>query len=408
MSSETTPSSRRLLRIGGIVTGLLVVGGLAATGVAAASSTVTVTVDGESEQVFTFGQTVQDVLDSQDIDVSEDDLVVPAPASSVDDGTEIAVAYARDVVVTIDGVTEEMTTTALSVEQLLGELGLRDGALTTTVSRSAVIGRDGLGLEIRTAKNVVIVDDGDEFALVVTGNTVEEALAATGTSLGEKDTVTPALGDPVADETRIEIKRFTTQERTETESVSFSTVTRSTDSLYKDQQRVEQEGRNGERTLVYEVQLLGGEKQGEKLVSEEVTTAPVDKVVLVGSKERPAPAPEPAPVSAPAPTRSSTPAPAPAPAPAAAPAPAVSGGGAWDALARCESGGNWGINTGNGYYGGLQFSSGTWLAYGGGQYAQTANQASREQQIAIATKVRDARGGYGDWPACASKLGLPR
>jgi hypothetical protein len=86
----------------------------------------------------------------------------------------------------------------------------------------------------------------------------------------------------------------------------------------------------------------------------------------------------------------------------------VSGGGAWDALARCESGGNWGINTGNGYYGGLQFSSGTWLAYGGGQYAQTANQASREQQIAIATKVRDARGGYGDWPACASKLGLPR
>ena len=79
-----------------------------------------------------------------------------------------------------------------------------------------------------------------------------------------------------------------------------------------------------------------------------------------------------------------------------------------DALAQCESGGNWSINTGNGYTGGLQFSSGTWLAYGGGQYASTAGQASREQQIAIATKVRDARGGYGDWPACAAKLGLPR
>ena len=79
----------------------------------------------------------------------------------------------------------------------------------------------------------------------------------------------------------------------------------------------------------------------------------------------------------------------------------------WDALAQCESGGNWAINTGNGYYGGLQFSSGTWLAYGGGAYAQTANLATREQQIAIATKVRDARGGYGDWPSCASRLGLP-
>jgi hypothetical protein len=85
----------------------------------------------------------------------------------------------------------------------------------------------------------------------------------------------------------------------------------------------------------------------------------------------------------------------------------VSGGGAWDALASCESGGNWSINTGNGYYGGLQFSSGTWLAYGGGQYAPRADLATREQQIAIATKVRDARGGYGDWPGCASRLGLP-
>ena len=89
-------------------------------------------------------------------------------------------------------------------------------------------------------------------------------------------------------------------------------------------------------------------------------------------------------------------------------APAVSTGSVWDSLAQCESGGNWSINTGNGFYGGLQFTRSTWLAYGGGQYAPTANLASREQQIAIATKVRDARGGYGDWPACSAKLGLPR
>jgi hypothetical protein len=77
----------------------------------------------------------------------------------------------------------------------------------------------------------------------------------------------------------------------------------------------------------------------------------------------------------------------------------------WDSLARCESGGNWAINTGNGYYGGLQFNLGTWQAYGGTGYP---HQASRETQIAVATRLRDANGGYGAWPACSSSLGLPR
>jgi hypothetical protein len=78
--------------------------------------------------------------------------------------------------------------------------------------------------------------------------------------------------------------------------------------------------------------------------------------------------------------------------------------GPWDALAQCESGGNWHINTGNGYYGGLQFSLGTWHAYGG---TGLPSQHSRENQIAIATKLRNASGGYGAWPACAARLGLP-
>jgi hypothetical protein len=78
--------------------------------------------------------------------------------------------------------------------------------------------------------------------------------------------------------------------------------------------------------------------------------------------------------------------------------------GVWDKLAGCESGGNWHINTGNGYYGGLQFSLGTWHAYGG---TGLPSQHSREDQIAVATRLRDASGGYGPWPACAAKLGLP-
>ncbi|MEV8534376.1 transglycosylase family protein [Streptomyces sp. NPDC051211] len=75
----------------------------------------------------------------------------------------------------------------------------------------------------------------------------------------------------------------------------------------------------------------------------------------------------------------------------------------WDAVAQCESGGNWSINTGNGYYGGLQFSASTWAAYGGKAYASTANKASKAQQIAIAEKVLKGQ-GKGAWPHCGKGL----
>ncbi|MFP1629099.1 transglycosylase family protein [Streptomyces sp. 5K101] len=75
----------------------------------------------------------------------------------------------------------------------------------------------------------------------------------------------------------------------------------------------------------------------------------------------------------------------------------------WDAVAQCESGGNWSINTGNGYYGGLQFSASTWAAYGGTAYAPSADQASKSQQIAIAEKVLAGQ-GKGAWPSCGVGL----
>lgn len=80
----------------------------------------------------------------------------------------------------------------------------------------------------------------------------------------------------------------------------------------------------------------------------------------------------------------------------------------WDRLARCESSGEWDIATGNGYFGGLQFDESTWRAYRGTDFAPRADEATREEQIAVATRVRDDRDGYGAWPACARKLGLPR
>ncbi|WFE40489.1 transglycosylase family protein [Micromonospora sp. WMMD998] len=85
-------------------------------------------------------------------------------------------------------------------------------------------------------------------------------------------------------------------------------------------------------------------------------------------------------------------------------APASAASVNWDAVAQCESGGNWHINTGNGYYGGLQFSRGTWNGYGGQKYAGRADLASRSEQIAVAEKVLRGQ-GIGAWPVCGKKGG---
>ncbi len=80
----------------------------------------------------------------------------------------------------------------------------------------------------------------------------------------------------------------------------------------------------------------------------------------------------------------------------------------WDRLAECEAGGDWQANTGNGYYGGLQFDARTWRAYDGEHFAGNAHNATREQQISVGEAVRADRGGYGAWPSCSRQLGLPR
>jgi LysM repeat protein len=87
--------------------------------------------------------------------------------------------------------------------------------------------------------------------------------------------------------------------------------------------------------------------------------------------------------------------------PASSPVPASAGGVNWSAIAACESGGNWATSTGNGFYGGLQFTEQTWLAYGGGQYASSANLASASQQIAVAQRVLAGQ-GIGAWPVCGA------
>jgi hypothetical protein len=153
-------------------------------------------------------------------------------------------------------------------------------------------------------------------------------------------------------------------------------VTTESAELLKGEKEVTQAGSAGKVEKTYKLVLVDGREASRTLVSETVTVQPVAEKITVGTK------PKPVAQAAPATTGSNT----------GAAAPAMMNEAMWDKIAQCESGGNWSINTGNGYYGGLQFDIQTWIGAGGGAYAPNASLATKAQQIDIANRVYAQRG----------------
>ncbi|MBA3265289.1 MAG: transglycosylase family protein [Nocardioidaceae bacterium] len=414
--------SKKIIAV--VLSALLVVG-LVAGGVVFAleRKTVIVSVDGREQTVTTFDDNVAEVLRAQGIEIGPHDAVAPGLDSTLKEGSRIAVAYGRKLTLTVDGDKQSYWTTATSVDEALDQAGERFLAGTEfSTSRSAAIGRQGLSVVILTPKDLKLkVGRQDVRKVTTTGLTVGEALLDFGVKVDRDDILEPVAKTELVYGARIQVTRIAKAERTIAKAVDYRTVVKKTDKLYVDETGLRREGRAGKVKITYLVVRANGKIIKNREIKRVRVLDPVTRVELQGTTDRPppepeptpapepppAPAPEPTPAPAPAPTPAPapepTPAPAPAPEPTPAPAPSSS---VWDALAQCESGGNWAINTGNGYYGGLQFLQSTWLAYGGGAYAQLPSDASREAQIEIATKVRDAAGGYSPWPACAASLGL--
>ena len=168
-----------------------------------------------------------------------------------------------------------------------------------------------------------------------------------------------------------------------TEKIAYATTKPEDGSLYQGQTKVVTPGKAGTKTVVREVTYVDGKKSKAKVLSEKVVTKPTTAVVKVGTKARPVES------TSSAPSAGNT-----------------SGAGInlanaamWDRIAECESGGNWSINTGNGYYGGLQFATASWLANGGDDFAPRADLASRAEQITIANRYY-AKAGLSPW-GCA-------
>lgn len=240
---------------------------------------------------------------------------------------------------------------------------------------------------------VVKISVADETKEVLTtGGTVQDVLNKAGVTVGDDDKVSPKLDQQINDDTSITVTIVEKSEVTEEEVVEYETTHKDDDSLAKGKTKTQTEGVNGTAKVTYEVVTENGEEVDKTEINREVTKEPTNAVILRGTKE-----PEPSASSSSSSDSSGG--------NTGASAPTVPSGSVWDRLAQCESGGNWSINTGNGYYGGVQFSGPTWNAMGGQKYAPTADKATREQQIEIASKLQ-AQSGWGQWPACSRSLGL--
>ena len=335
---------------------------------------VSLSVDGKVSAVHLFGSTVGDVLTHQNIKLDSHDLVAPAVNTPLQDNQKVIVRYGRLLTVTVDGKTKEFWTTSTTVAGALSELGIRADSARLSVSRSQPLGRLGLVMSVTTPKNVTVSVDGKKHPAVTTSATVADLLAELKVSVGAQDRVTPARTTALTNGLNVAVARVRLKTVTTTEAIAFGTQQRNDASLDTGTTSTLTDGQAGSKVVNRVQTWVDGKLASTAIVSSKVVKAPVAAVVAIGTRAVPAPAPAPA------------------------PGPVSSGGGSsvngamWDRIAACESGGNWAINTGNGYYGGLQFDSGTWLSNGGGAFAPTANLASRTQQIAIANKVYAARG----------------
>lgn len=379
----TTDGKFSFLKVGAqlLVVAALVVGVVAFVG---NNKTVTLNVDGKVSSIQTFGGTVDEVVKAAKVELKDADRVSPALDARVDNGSVVNINLAKAVSIELDGARKTVNTTASDVAGLVSELGVASSSQVSQ-PKEAALEVSGSFVSISTPKTISVVADGKSTSTTTTAADVATVLKDAGVTVGANDRLSQPGNAPVIQDMVIKVSRVDTSKTAEaTEEVPFDSVKTESADLFKGEEKVTQEGVAGSLVKTFKLVLVDGREASRTLVSSNVATPPVAEKISVGTKARPVAAPAAAAAAA-APVSSG---------PTGAPNEAM-----WDRIAQCESGGNWAINTGNGYYGGLQFSGPTWLANGGGAYAPTANLATKAQQIEIANRLY-AKNGLSDW-GCA-------
>jgi resuscitation-promoting factor RpfB len=346
-------------------------------GYANLNKSVTLSVDGQTTEVRTSADTVGALLSSREIEVNGHDVVAPGLDAKIEDGTRVAVKFGRQVNFTVDGAAQTIWTTATTVDDALKALSIDLSGAELSTSRSSGIGREGLTIVIATQKKIIIIDAGKKRTITTTGQTLAEVLTAAKIKVDDDDKLSASPNTRLVNGAKFTFTDVETKTKTKKIEVDFGTVRKESSKLDKGDTKIDTRGKPGVRAVTYKIVRHNGEIVKRTKIKSRLIDKPVTEVILVGTKKTT--------TGRQSSGGSSTPS-----------------DSVWDKLAECESGGNWSINTGNGYYGGLQFSLSTWRAYGG---SGMPHEASREEQIAIAKKLQ-ADAGWGSWPACSSKLGL--
>jgi uncharacterized protein YabE (DUF348 family) len=345
-----------------------VVSGTAAFATAASGTPITLVVDGQTKHLDTSASDVAGALKAAGYTVGPHDIVAPSLNSDISDHSTIVLKQGRLLHLTIDGKNRDVWTTSPTVDDALAALGYPASELVS-VSRSKRLPLSPTSLVLRTPKHVTIKDRGKTLRTTTTAATVGQALRELAIPLDSDDQVRPQRHTAIANQMKIQVLRIRTHNVTRHVRLDFSTIKRYDSSMYSDQSRVITHGHDGSALVTYRVVNINGHWDHRSVLNRRVLVEPTAQVVRVGTKQRPL----------------------------------LDNGLNWDGVAQCESGGDWSINTGNGFYGGLQFDYSTWLSYGGGAYAPRADLASREEQIAVATRLYDARGS-SPWPVCGAYL----
>lgn len=336
--------------------------------------TVTVVVDGEQMTQTTMSRNVSGVLKAAGFDVNDRDLVRPALAAAITDGATITYNRAREVAVSLDGKAEKVWSTGLTAGDVVDQLHLPREVFVSP-ARNEKLPLEGAALQIASPRSVSLLDGiGNPVDVRLAAPTVGEFLTAAGIPLIEQDAVEPAATTPLTDGLRIVVTRQRVENKVETVPLDPPENVIEDPTLNMSRTVVESPGAPGVQDVTFAVTMVNGQEVSRRPIASNVKVTAQPKTIRKGAK----PGTE---------------------------VPPVRDGDIWDALARCESTGNWGINTGNGYYGGIQFDQSTWERQGGLKYAPRADLATREEQIAIAEVTR-ARQGWGAWPACTSRLGI--
>lgn len=353
----------------GGVLATMVVGGVA---VVSAQKDITLDINGEQMALATFSSDVAGALEDAGIEVGAQDIISPAPSTALGKNDTITVRTAKPVAVVIDGEERTLTSNAVTVGELLGEIDVARGSNVDGNADAKL--QDGMKVEVTTPKIIAVNEAGNVTYTAVAAKTVGDVLKERGIAVGSEDRVSPAPSEKLTNNTVITVDRVESTEETVREPFEAPVEYIDDPESPEGTETVVTPAQPGEREVTRRIVTVNGVEESRDIIHETELAPATAAVVKRGTKKAPS-------------------------------APSVASGSVWDQLAQCESGGNWAINTGNGYHGGLQFSASTWLAYGGGQYAPTADQASREQQIAIASKVQQGQ-GWGAWPACTARMGL--